>query len=483
MADPLTASSTVSVTVLNIVDLSGRVFDDLNNDGVFDDGESGLSDVGIELIRQSDGAVVATTMTGADGTYEFDFSELGIPAGTYTIRQQAQPTGYLDGKESTGNLGGAAADNGTVINNADSNAITGIVIREPGTQLDTAGYDFSEIRPSSLQGLVWEDFDDDGEVDFGEIAIEGVAITLSGTDDRGNGVSLSQPTNGQGIFEFVDLRPGTYSLSEVQPTGFIDGKDVVGEVNGVVTGDNDGGTPALATTNDQFTNVVLAAPGSTGINYNFGERVDGGTLSSGQTAGIGFWQNKNGQRLIESLNGSANSTLLAQYLSGTFSNMYGRLADANGDGITGDYMTNVEVADLYQDLFKRNGRTAPGGPPKLDAQVMAVALATYITKQSFVQVDFATNTVDAALVPGIESYGFVVTVGGVGSTFVNVGDNGAAFGVADNSDVRVIDLLLAVNDWSWDGLLYDRDGDGEIDEDEELYRILANDIFSTINEM
>jgi hypothetical protein len=478
-----TTSASIEVNVLNVVNLSGRVFDDLNNDGVFDVGESGLANVGIELVRESDSIVVAATTTAADGTYEFDFGALGIPAGIYTIRQQTQPEGYLDGKESTGDLGGAAADNGSVINNADSNAITGIVIREPGTQQDTAGYDFAEIRPSSLQGLVWVDFNDDGEVDFGETAIEGVEITLGGTDDRGNAVSLTQFTDGQGIFEFVDLRPGTYAISQAQPSGFIDGKDVVGQVNGTLTGDNDGGTPALSTTNDVFTNVILAAPDSIGINYNFGERVDGGTLGSGQTASIGFWQNRNGRRLIESLNGSPESTLLAQYLSESFSNIYGRLADANGDGIPGDYMTNVEVADLYQDLFKRNGRSAPGGPPKLDAQLMAVAMSTYITKQSFVEVDFATNTLDAALVLGVESYGFVVTVGGVGSTFVNVGDKGAAFGVADNSDVQVIDLLLAVNDWSWDGLLYDRNSDGEIDEEEELYRILANDIFSMINEM
>ena len=143
---------------------------------------------------------------------------------------------------------------------------------------------------------------------------------------------------------------------------------------------------------------------------NFGERVDGGTLGSGQTASIGFWQNKNGQRLIESLNGSENSTLLAEYLAGTFSNMYGIIADANGDGITGDYMTN--------------------------------------TKQSFVEVDFNTNTIDGSLVAEVESYGLVVTAGGVGSTFVNIGDNGEAFGVADDSDVQVIDLLLAVNERS-----------------------------------
>jgi hypothetical protein len=32
-------------------------------------------------------------------------------------------------------------------------------------------------------------------------------------------------------------------------------------------------------------------------------------------------------------------------------------------------------------LFKRNAKTSPGGPPKLDAQVMATALATFATKE------------------------------------------------------------------------------------------------------
>ena len=107
--------------MLNVAAISGRVFDDLNNDGVFDVGESGLKNVRIELVREMDSTIVAYTTTTADGTYEFDFSALGIPAGTYTIRQQSQPNGYLDGKESTGDLGGAAADNGTVLNNVDSN--------------------------------------------------------------------------------------------------------------------------------------------------------------------------------------------------------------------------------------------------------------------------------------------------------------------------------------------------------------------------
>ena len=96
---------------------------------------------------------------------------------------------------------------------------------------------------------------------------------------------------------FIDLRPSDangYTITETQPAGFIDGKDVLGTVNGVVAGDN--------SVNDVFTDVVLATPGSLGENYNFGERPPaGGTVSAGQTATIGFWQNKNGQALLRSL--------------------------------------------------------------------------------------------------------------------------------------------------------------------------------------
>lgn len=334
-----------------------------------------------------------------------------------------------------------------------------------------------------MQGLVWEDFDNDGGVDFGESAIANVTITLSGTDDRGNAVNLTQTTDSQGIYELVELRPGTYAIRETQPgqpshsVDFIDGKDVVGVVNGVLTGDNDAGSPPLSTTNDQFTSVVLPLPASSGINYNFAERLDGGQLAPGQTAKIGFWQNKNGQTLIKSLNGNPTSTLLAGWLSSTFPNMYGMLQGK----------TNAEVADIYTQLFKRNAKTSPGGPPKLDAQVLAVALATYVTRQAFVSVNYVTNASDTSLITNVESFGLDVTVAGVGSVFFNVGDSGEAFGVTDHSNVQIIDLLLATDSTSLNGLLYDDadsdgSGDGVIDAFEKLLRILANDVYSAINE-
>ena len=257
------------------------------------------------------------------------------------------------------------------------------------------------------------------------------------------------------------------------PTDFIDGDEALGELlvaaPGVIVGDEgviDAGE------NDKFSQIQLVA-GAAGVNYNFGERIDGGQMpGAGVTATIGFWQNKNGQNLIKSLNGDEDSTLLADWLSSTFPT-----CTALWSG-----MDNTTLPTPSSSFSSETASTSPGGPPKLDAQVMATALATYVTKESFVSIDYSTLTVDQSLVAGVESFGFDVTVGGLGSTSFNVGDAGAAFGVADNSDVLIIDLLLAADSMAHDGILYDIDEDGEIDSFEESLRVLANDVFSAINE-
>jgi len=90
---------------------------------------------------------------------------------------------------------------------------------------------------------------------------------------------------------------------------------------------------------------------------------------------------------------------------------------------------------------------------------------------------------DASLVAGVESYGFKVSAGGVGSTYFNIGDSGEAFdGYDDYDDVLVIDLLLATDRKTTDGLLYDVDGNGQIDHLEAMLRTLANEVYSAINE-
>ena len=323
-----------------------------------------------------------------------------------------------------------------------------------------------QIELAEIMGLVYEDFNNDGQVNFGETAISGVTITLTGTNDLGDAVNLVTTTDSQGIYMFIDLRPGTYTVTETQPASFDDGIDTLGTVDSVFTGND--------LVNDQFSEIALGIA-SQGENYNFGEQSLA-DVTAGQTATIGYWQNKNGQNLIKSLNGGSNSTRFSSWLSTTFPNMYGDDGSgaANPNDLTG--MTNAEVAGFYKTLFKRKKRQTLQlgltGPDKMDSQVLAAAIATYVTNENL------AGTTAAA-------YGFLVTADGLGTATYNVGSNGAAFGVADNAEVTVLDLLLAVNDHSSEGLLYDLNGDSDTQDDdlfETLFRTMANDVFSGINE-
>jgi hypothetical protein len=123
---------------------------------------------------------------------------------------------------------------------------------------------------------------------------------------------------------------------------------------------------------------------------------------------------------------------------------------------------------LYVTLFKRNGQTSPEGLPKLDAQILATALAVYVTNQNL-----AGTTATA--------YGFTVTAQSVGVATFNVGANGAAFGVANGATLSVMDILLATNARSCNGLLYDKDLSGEIGRLETILREMANEVYSGIN--
>ena len=186
----------------------------------------------------------------------------------------------------------------------------------------------------------------------------------------------------------------------------------------------------------------------------------GQQLRKGDAATIGFWQNKNGQALI-----AQGGTQLAVWLTSHFGNIF-------GNTLVG--MTGSQVATFYRDQVFKGLKL--GGPAKVDAQFMAVALATYFTDRTL------AGTVAAA-------YGFNVTDTGIGTNIVNVGTKGAAFNVANGSDRTIMQLLLATNSLTdqFDTVagfdaIYDKDGNGSISSAEATLRTMANDIFSFINE-
>ncbi|MCI0333923.1 MAG: hypothetical protein L0228_11950, partial [Planctomycetes bacterium] len=158
---------------------------------------------------------------------------------------------------------------------------------------------------------------------------------------------------------------------------------------------------------------------------------------------------------------------LAAWLTTNFSNIFGNaLAGASGS----------DVANFYRDqLFKQLGQKS-AGPAKVDAQFMAVALATYFTSSILAG--------QAAV-----AYGFNVTDTGIGTNIVNVGTNGTAFGVANGTDLTILQLLQATDSLTDQpdsqlgfAAIYDTNGDGVISATEAALRSMANDVFSSINE-
>lgn len=204
--------------------------------------KSPLPGVKIELVNAS-GAIVATTFTGADGTYQFD----NLPSGVYSILQ-TQPLDLLDGGSRAGTVGG------TNVGQAVSGTRMEQIQLSGGQQ--GINYDFCEILASSIAGNVYEDADGDCVRDPGEVPISNVLIELLNE----NGIVIaSTRTDALGNYQFQNLRPGTYTLRETQPAGYLQGGQKAG---------SEGGNDSVA----DVISVIAIGSGTQALRYDFCEQ-------------------------------------------------------------------------------------------------------------------------------------------------------------------------------------------------------------------
>ena len=249
--------------------IEGNVFHDEDNDGVFDANEQGIANVLIQVTRVSakDGVsndVFADTdpifvRTDANGHYSVDL----LPPGIYEVveinnypEDEVDPlAAFIDGRDSLGNVDGI--QNGVVENDRFSEIE--LCPDDHGNE-----FNFGELLPVSIGGNVsvaTPGSDPNNPNDPLRDPIEGTTIQL--LDSDGNLVAETQ-TDANGDYEFTNLAPGTYSIVEVQPGGFLDATDHLGNVNGELRGE--------ASQNDRFTNITLNS-GDVGTDYDFCEHV------------------------------------------------------------------------------------------------------------------------------------------------------------------------------------------------------------------
>src|SRR5205807_3883387 len=179
--------------------------------------------------------------------------------GTYQIAE-TQPSGYLQGTNAVGTVNGST--DGVLV---PTDKIGSIVLASGQGGIN---YLFGEVKAVTLAGTVYNDTNGNGVFDSGEPGISGVTVSLSGTNGLGQSITATATTASNGTYSFStdsngnSLRPGTYQIAETQPSGYLQGSNAVGTVNGSTDG-------SLVLT-DKIGSIALTS-GQGGINYLFGE--------------------------------------------------------------------------------------------------------------------------------------------------------------------------------------------------------------------
>ena len=235
--------------------VSGMVFFDQNKDGLPQDDEPRLESVTVTLSGQDpDGkAIIKSVTTDAGGIYIFN----ELPTGVYSI-QVTTPNGYQPGQSSVGAFGGQTA----------ANQISQVTI--PAGQ-SSGGYNFAQIvpepppppsgpMPSEISGMVYIDQNRDGQPGDLEGRFPAVTVTLTGQDLAGNPVSLTAETDYGGIYRFIGLAGGVYSIEVTTPAGYVPGTSSVGVFGG--------------TTAPNLISQITIPQGQGSGGYNFAELRD-----------------------------------------------------------------------------------------------------------------------------------------------------------------------------------------------------------------
>ncbi|MDI7252571.1 MAG: SdrD B-like domain-containing protein, partial [Actinomycetota bacterium] len=163
--------------------IEGFKFQDLDGDGVLDEGETGLQGVKITLEGLGDTEAFAETFTGEDGTFSFDNLLPGeyavsetVPAGHYATLPIRMEVSVGPGEEAT-----------VLFANAPYGSIVGSKWLDDGD---------SVLEP---------DQDDPGP---------GFTITLTGETLGGEEVEMQTVTSEDGTFSFLLLEAGNYTVTE-----------------------------------------------------------------------------------------------------------------------------------------------------------------------------------------------------------------------------------------------------------------------------
>ena len=203
---PAREADAVTATPPGTASVGDRAWLDVDADGVQDAGEPGLAGVGVYLYDNR-GNPVADTNTDDAGYYWFE----GLNTDPQYYLEFVAPEGYLSSAQDQSGNDTADSDVDPVSGQTTTFAVT------VGQELD---WDAGLYQPAEVQGVLWDDVDEDGERDEGEAPLVGWTVFLEGPDGNGlfdQDLEPSTVTDDNGNYNFSGLTPGEYVVREVVP--------------------------------------------------------------------------------------------------------------------------------------------------------------------------------------------------------------------------------------------------------------------------
>ncbi len=182
------------------VAIGDRVWYDLNKNGQQDDDENGVPNIEVKLLDATCSNELNTTTTDASGNYIFE----SLTAGTYCLGFGELEDGFVISPQDSGDNKRDSDVNGTTKKTIP-------VILAEGTRDLT--WDMGIYAPASLGNKVWNDKNANGVQDADELPVQGVDVTLLGSDcvTAFTGVD-PQETDADGLYLFEDLVAGDYCV-------------------------------------------------------------------------------------------------------------------------------------------------------------------------------------------------------------------------------------------------------------------------------
>ncbi len=191
---------TVDAGLVYDLRVRGRTWADLDGDGDRNSIKEPDLRANVHLLDE-DGQVLATTLSGSNGRFEFD----GLDPGTYRLEFQPvdgygfSPTGGTPGVDSAAD---PVTGRTTLFELSDGDGSADL----------EAGY---VPEPGSIGDRVWVDRDLDGLQDPGEPGYEGLTVQL--LDPTNLTVLATTATDAAGLYTFDDVAIGDYRLQFLRP--------------------------------------------------------------------------------------------------------------------------------------------------------------------------------------------------------------------------------------------------------------------------